>query len=57
MPFGGYERGLMFGGGIFFVILVPVLYGVVGLISGAMSALVYNFIAGRIGGIKIYIRE
>ncbi|MPR35013.1 hypothetical protein [Salmonirosea aquatica] len=62
MPFtgkslGGYERGLVFGGGIFFVILVPIIYGVVGMISGALSAVVYNFVAGRIGGIKIYIRE
>ena len=54
---GGYERGLVFGSGILFVILVPIIYGVVGVISGALSALVYNFIAGRIGGVKIYIRE
>jgi hypothetical protein len=39
------------------MILVPIIYGVAGLISGALSAVVYNFIAGRIGGIKIYIRE
>jgi len=54
---GGHERGLIFGKGILFVILVPIIYGIVGIISGALSAVVYNFIAGRIGGIKIYIRE
>ena len=57
MRLGGYERGLMFGGGLFFIILLPIIYGAMGLISGALSAVVYNFIAGRIGGIKIYIRE
>ena len=56
-PLGGYELGLMFGGGVFFVIFLPIMYGVMGLISGALSAVVYNFIAGRIGGIKIYLRE
>ena len=54
---GGYELGLMFGGGMFFVIFLPIMYGVMGLISGGLSAVVYNFIAGRIGGIKFYIRE
>ena len=56
-PLGGYELGLMFGGGMFFVIFLPIMYGVMGLISGALSAVVYNFIAGRIGGIKFYVRE
>lgn len=56
-PLGGYELGLMFGGGMFFVIFLPIMYGVMGLISGGLCAMVYNFIAGRIGGIKFYIRE
>jgi hypothetical protein len=34
-------------------ILAPVLYGIVGFIIGALAALVYNLVAGWIGGIEI----
>lgn len=57
MPLGGYEKGIMFGGGAFMLIFVPIIYGVFGIISGALSAVVYNFIAGRIGGVKVYVRD
>jgi len=32
---------------------MPVLYGVMGFIVGAVGALIYNLIAGWIGGIEL----
>ncbi|WP_373511966.1 hypothetical protein [Persicitalea sp.] len=54
---GGYERGLIFGGGAIMLIFVPIIYGVIGIASGALSAVIYNFIAGRIGGVKVYVKD
>ena len=54
---GDYENGLIFGSGIAVVLIAPILYGVIGLIFGALFGVVYNFIAGRIGGVKVYIKE
>ncbi len=39
-------------GMIVFAILAPFIYGVVGFVSGALSAVVYNFVAERVGGIE-----
>jgi hypothetical protein len=41
--------------GIVFMIAIPATYGVMGLIAGAIGALVYNILAGIIGGIKFEI--
>lgn len=41
--------------GILFLILAPVLYGIIGFIAGALSALVYNLLARLVGGIGITI--
>ena len=38
--------------GVVFMVVIPVFYGVLGLIGGAIGALVYNALAGIIGGIK-----
>ncbi len=37
------------------VIFLPVLYGVLGFISGLVSAFLYNVVAGLIGGIEVDI--
>ena len=34
------------------VILVPIFYGVMGFIMGALYAAIYNFFAGIVGGIE-----
>ena len=48
------ETGMMAGlFGIGAVILLPVLYGVIGLVGGALGAVLYNFFAGVIGGLEI----
>ena len=41
--------------GLIFMIAMPATYGVIGLIAGAIGALVYNMLAGIIGGIKFEI--
>ena|SRR5664279_4196985 len=40
----------MLGGGAM-VIIAPIFYGVIGVIFGAISALLYNLVAGWTGGI------
>lgn len=42
--------GLGLGLGLLFVLLTPVLYALIGFISGAIGAALYNFAAGRFGG-------
>ena len=38
--------------GIIMMIAFPIIYGVLGFIMGAIGALVYNALAGIIGGVK-----
>ncbi len=37
------------------IIVMPVLYGVMGFVGGLLSALLYNLVAGRIGGIVLEV--
>jgi len=39
--------------GIIMMIAFPIFYGLLGFISGAIGALIYNAVAGIIGGIKL----
>ncbi len=48
---GGAILALFFGVGA--VIFLPVFYGVMGFISGVVSAFLYNLLAGWIGGIEL----
>ncbi len=50
---GGDAGGLMAVGGVMGVIVLPILYGIVGFIGGAIQAFVYNLAAGWVGGIRI----
>lgn len=43
--------------GVGAVILFPLIYGAIGLIGGAIAAAVYNFVAGRAGGIEVYLSD
>jgi hypothetical protein len=43
--------------GIGAVIFVPVFYGVVGFIMGAIYAALYNFIAGLAGGLELEFED
>jgi hypothetical protein len=60
MAFGAMLSGVSHGGGmigavggIAALIILPILYGVLGFIAGAISAALYNLIAGIVGGIEI----
>lgn len=39
--------------GIGAIVLLPVFYGVMGLVIGAVSAVLYNFFAGVVGGLSV----
>jgi hypothetical protein len=39
-------------GGLVIMIAIPVFYGILGFIGGAIGALVYNLAAGIVGGIR-----
>jgi hypothetical protein len=45
-PFAG-----MFG--VFFALFMPVLYGIVGFVTGAIGALLYNLFARWVGGFEL----
>ncbi len=38
--------------GVAFIVGIPIFYGVLGFIMGIITALIYNFTAGLVGGIK-----
>lgn len=35
------------------IIILPLMYGIVGFVAGAIQAIIYNLAAGFIGGIRI----
>jgi hypothetical protein len=39
------------------LITFPIIYGILGFITGAISAFLYNIIASKIGGIKVEIKQ
>jgi hypothetical protein len=58
----GEKAGFAAGGGsIVFGLLImiglPIFYGIMGFILGAISALVYNIFAGMVGGVEIEVEN
>ncbi len=49
--------GLGIVGGIAVMIILPIVYAVFGFIFGAIGALVYNVVAGAVGGIEIEVES
>jgi hypothetical protein len=50
MPFW---LGPMFGVGA--IIFMPIMYGLLGAIFGALTAVIYNVIAGMVGGLRLEV--
>ena len=46
----GWLGGLF---GVGAIIFLPILYGVLGAIGGALTALMYNVVAGMVGGLTV----
>lgn len=51
----GPQLGFMFGTGA--VVFLPVIYGVMGFVFGALAGWIYNITAGLIGGLEIELEE
>ncbi|HEY8995334.1 MAG TPA: hypothetical protein VIM71_11770 [Lacunisphaera sp.] len=45
--------GMLFGFGMIGLLFVPVIYGVLGFVFGALAALLYNLLARWIGGLDL----
>jgi hypothetical protein len=59
---GGGRDGFAAGGGsivvgLLIMIGLPIFYGVIGFVFGAIGALVYNIFAGMVGGIEIEVEN
>ena len=58
----GGQGGLALGGGgvvfgLLFMIGLPIFYGGIGFVGGAIGALLYNLFAGFVGGIEIEVEN
>jgi hypothetical protein len=51
---GGGMMSALFGVGA--IVLLPIFYGCMGFIGAAISAWLYNLIAGAVGGVEVDIR-
>jgi hypothetical protein len=55
---GGFAAGgigALFGVGA--IIFLPIVYGVFGLVGGAIGAALYNLFAGTFGGIEVEVQQ
>ncbi len=43
--------------GVLAIIILPIVLGIFGFIAGAIGALIYNLIAGKVGGIEMEFEE
>ena len=48
-------RAFGLGMGLGAILVVPIMYGIFGGIAGAIGALIYNLVAGWIGGLEVDI--
>lgn len=56
--FGNHaESALTLAGGIAAAVVMPILYGGLGFVVGALGAWVYNMVAHRFGGIEIELQD
>jgi hypothetical protein len=53
----GNNGGGMMGLGIAALFVIPIVYGILGFIGGAIFGLVFNLVAPAVGGIKVFVDE
>jgi hypothetical protein len=46
-----------FGFGMVFALAMPVIYAVMGVIGGVIGALLYNLVAGWVGGLEMELED
>jgi hypothetical protein len=49
----GHTSGIVVG--IIFLILIPIAYGLMGFVLGYLTALLYNYVAKKTGGIEFEV--
>ena len=54
---GAAPGGVGIGMGLFYMIGLPIMYGLMGFIFGALGALVYNMAAGFLGGLELELEN
>ncbi len=54
---GAAGGGVGIGMGLFYMIGLPIIYGIMGFILGALMALVYNMAAGFLGGLELELEN
>lgn len=52
---GASSFSMLFGAGA--IVMLPIFYGVIGAIGGLVTALLYNLVAGVVGGIEIDVES
>jgi hypothetical protein len=52
---GAAAFGFLFGIGA--IVILPIVYGVMGFISGALGAFIYNLVSGVVGGMELVLRD
>ena len=53
----GAAGGVGIGMGLAYMVILPIMYGVMGFIFGAVGALIYNVAAGFVGGIELELES
>ncbi|MFT5837212.1 MAG: hypothetical protein ACI9ZV_000716 [Candidatus Azotimanducaceae bacterium] len=52
---GGVPMSGVLGVGLGFIIMAPIMYGVMGFIAGVVGAFFYNIVASWVGGIEVEV--
>lgn len=53
MMYGQGAEGMLLGAGA--IIVLPIFYGILGFLSGIITALVFNAVTGIIGGLELEV--
>ncbi len=57
LALGSMSGMAFFAFGVAAIIVLPILFGLVGLVAGALTAVVYNLIAQHFGGIEVEVES